>query len=289
MSSSSSSAFSLGSSRLSPVSLLRRGGRSLLRFPMRGLVAFTALGVVLGLGPIAEAALGLSGSGATAAERLHTAVDGIPVVPLDPQTGTLSGIGRLFERAWHDLRPLLLMPPLGSAVSHAAAILLAGPALAGAYAVVLPCTREDAGDAPAAAGSIDANTLVTATGAFLVSYAARLAGLVLLVLPGLVLGLALAPLMAVVADTRCGPWEAVRATWRLTRGRWFEILGFYLTLLALQLAGAVPLLVVDVTSGSPAPSFLATAALLFWTIGIGTWGLFARAHLYRDLQAADRS
>jgi hypothetical protein len=282
--SSSSSAFSFGSSRLSPVSLLRRGGRSLRRFPVRGLAAFVVLGLVMGLGPIAEAVLGLPGGGATLAERLRAGVEGVPVVPLDPQTGTLAGLGSLFERASLDLRPLLLAPPPESVIAHVAAILLAGPALAGAYAVVLPCTREGAGDA--AAGGIGGATLATAVGAFLVSYAARVVGLVLLVLPGLALGLALAPLMAVVADRRCGPWEAVRATWRLTRGRWFEILGFYLTLLAIHLGGAVPLLVVDVTTGGPAPSPIMTGVLLLWTVGVGTWGLFARAHLYRDLEAA---
>ncbi|WP_263788052.1 hypothetical protein [Salinibacter grassmerensis] len=189
-----------------------------------------------------------------------------------------------------------------------AVLLLAGPAVAGAYALALPCTREKGlgsgnedrpGDAshsvrPAHGAALDslhadglsAGVLFSSALAFAAASVATLVGLLLLVVPGAVVAVGLAPLMPLIVETGRGPRGAIRQAWRLTEGHRWQVFGLYLLVwimsaIAAGLAAAVAFGVESL--GGPVAPAAVGAGLLLGT-GVGTWGLLARCCLYRRLK-----
>ena len=177
-----------------------------------------------------------------------------------------------------------LQPDPGPAVSlqvlaiAAGALLLAGPVLASAYAAVLPCVSDGEAEGLGSAG-LKTSALLSAAGAYLVAEVGMAVGLVLLIVPGVVIGAGLAPLMPLIADRGLGPREALRSAWALTAGHRTRIMGLYaLVWLAAFLASGLAY-----GLALAAPDWAAVAVFLAIGGGVGAWNLMARACLYRQL------
>lgn len=89
---------------------------------------------------------------------------------------------------------------------------------------------------PGAASSFALGSLVRALLAIVVAGLAVAAGLVLFIIPGVWLAISLSMITPVIALERAGPVEAMRRSFSLVRGRWWQTFGF---LLMVALMGTV--------------------------------------------------
>lgn len=80
-------------------------------------------------------------------------------------------------------------------------------------------------------------------GAGILTMLAVLAGLVLLIVPGIIVAIALSFTFYFIIDKDFGPIEALKASWSTTKGKWLKLLGLMLTLAGLNILGALALLV----------------------------------------------
>ncbi|MCS4198508.1 DUF975 family protein [Salinibacter ruber] len=317
------------SSSIVPASLLKRAGALLFRYPGRGLAAYAALAVGLSAAtflPRGAAALLGASSGAPALPDIFSEPSGafqvlevLPTYSFSPPDYPGQPTGQAVGEAIDYIEQVPITISVGTvpevflaAGSSVAAFLLAGPAVAGAYALALPCTREKG----AGSGSLDKNILDTGSldtgspdtgsldisslgtsglsgkailssvGAYAAASVATLAGLLLLVVPGAVVAAGLAPLMPLIVDTGQGPRRAIRRAWRLTEGHRWQIFNLYLLVwIAATVAAGMAAVVAFGTESLGGPAGLAGvgAGLLFGT-GVGAWSLLARCCLYRRLK-----
>jgi hypothetical protein len=298
---------SSASASIEPVALLRRAARLLWRFPARAGLAYA--GVVLGLnaglllhltlgvdpGPSNAAAASSTGAseapfGLDVPASLNVATQNLPVNSFSPPTGSWRSVGRVVEHISGSVGAVegsvqIFAPSMqGLAASlqvlaiAAGALLLAGPVLASAYAAVLPCVSDGEAEGLGSAG-LKTSALLSAAGAYLVAEVGMAVGLVLLIVPGVVIGAGLAPLMPLIADRGLGPREALRSAWALTAGHRTRIMGLYaLVWLAAFLASGLAY-----GLALAAPDWAAVAVFLAVGGGVGAWNLMARACLYRQL------
>ncbi len=102
--------------------------------------------------------------------------------------------------------------------------------------------------------------------AFILSAIVTGIGFVLLVIPGIILGIRLSLVTYVIVDKKLGPVAALRESWELTRGSAWNLSLFSILLLLINALGALALVIG-----------------LLWT---GPTSLVANAFVYRKLQAA---
>ncbi|MCS4181635.1 hypothetical protein GGQ07_003094 [Salinibacter ruber] len=302
------------SSSIVPASLLKRAGALLFRYPGRGLAAYAALAVGLSAAtflPRGAAALLGASPGAPALPDILSGPSGafqvlevLPTYSFSPPDYPGQPTGQAVGEAIEYIEQVPITISVGTvpevflaAGSSVAAFLLAGPAVAGAYALALPCTREKgAGSGSLDTGSLDASslgtsrlsgkTILSSVGAYTAASVATLAGLLLLVVPGAVVAAGLAPLMPLIVDTGQGPRRAIRRAWRLTEGHRWQIFNLYLLVwIAATVAAGMAAVVAFGTEslGGPAGLVGVGAGLLFGT-GVGAWSLLARCCLYRRLK-----
>ncbi|MCS4142154.1 DUF975 family protein [Salinibacter ruber] len=322
------------SSSIVPASLLKRAGALLFRYPGRGLAAYAALAVGLSAAtflPRGAAALLGASSGAPALPDILSGPSGafqvldvLPTYSFSPPDYPGQPTGQAVGEAIDYIEQVPITTSVGTvpevflaAGSSVAAFLLAGPAVAGAYALALPCTREKGagsssldknilGTGSLDTGSLDTSSLDTSSldtsslgtsglsgkailssvGAYAAASVATLAGLLLLVVPGAVVAAGLAPLMPLIVDTGQGPRRAIRRAWRLTEGHRWQIFNLYLLVwIAATVAAGMAAVVAFGTEslGGPAGLVGVGAGLLFGT-GVGAWSLLARCCLYRRLK-----
>ena len=91
-------------------------------------------------------------------------------------------------------------------------------------------------------------------------------GFILLIVPGIIASLGLMFTKYLVMDRKLGPVEAMKESWRITKGNRLHLLGFVLTLVGLNILGVIALLV----------GLLVTIPLT----------LLATVHVYRALEHA---
>ncbi|MCS3859263.1 hypothetical protein [Salinibacter ruber] len=312
------------SSSIVPASLLKRAGALLFRHPGRGLAAYAALAVGLSAAtflPRGAAALLGASSGAPALPDILSepsgafqVLDVLPTYSFSPPDYPGQPTGQAVGEAIEYIEQVPITISVGTvpevflaAGSSVAAFLLAGPAVAGAYALALPCTREKGagsssldknilGTGSLDTGSLDTSSLGTSglsgkailssVGVYAAASVATLTGLLLLVVPGAVVAAGLAPLMPLIVDTGQGPRRAIRRAWRLTEGHRWQIFNLYLLVwIAATVATGIAAVVAFGTEslGGPAGLVGVGAGLLFGT-GVGAWSLLARCCLYRRLK-----
>ena len=68
-----------------------------------------------------------------------------------------------------------------------------------------------------------------------------LGGLILLVIPGIYVAIKLQFTPILVADKGLGPVGAVKASWELTKGKWFKLFVFDLLVAGINILGAIAL------------------------------------------------
>lgn len=305
---------SWGSSSIVPTSLLKRGARLLLRRPGRGLLAYAVLAVGLSAAAFlprgAAALLGISE--APILPRISSesdmgtswAMNMLPTYSFSPPDYPEQPTGQAVGDAIESIEQMStatvveMVPEVFLAVAAGvAAFLLAGPAVAGAYALALPCAREEGPESDGAdpanlhANGLSVGSLFSSALAFAAASVAMLAGLLLLVVPGAVVAAGLAPLMPLIVETGREPREAIRRAWRLTEGHRWQIFGLYLLVwvVATIAAGLAAAIAFGVESlGGPAAPAGIGAGLLLGT-GVGAWNLLARCCLYRRLKRLDGS
>ncbi len=73
--------------------------------------------------------------------------------------------------------------------------------------------------------------------------AAVLVGLVLLVVPGVIAAIAFSQAQFLIIDRRLWPIEAMKESWRITKGHWMQLLGLIVLLMLINIAGAIVLMV----------------------------------------------
>ncbi len=76
-------------------------------------------------------------------------------------------------------------------------------------------------------------------GAAIIAWVAVFMGLILFIVPGIVFLIRLWFLAFVIVDTKAGPIEAIQQSWDISRGRTMELLGFFLLLIVLNVAGII--------------------------------------------------
>lgn len=79
--------------------------------------------------------------------------------------------------------------------------------------------------------------------AFLVSKLLIVAGIFLLIVPGVIIGLCLCFVKFTAVEREIGPWEACKESARVTRGHRWQLLGFFIVIILVNIVGALCLLV----------------------------------------------
>jgi uncharacterized membrane protein len=104
-------------------------------------------------------------------------------------------------------------------------------------------------------------------GGVLLTTLAVIAGLILLIVPGIIVSVALTFTLYLVIDRGLGPVNAMKESWRLTKGKRWKLFGFLLAILGINLLG-----------------LLAVFVGLIVTIPVT---MLAMAHAFRILSAAE--
>jgi uncharacterized membrane protein len=182
--------------------------------------------------------------------RLHAA----PVTQTD---NTLSsapppGVKSPYNWAWKTLWPvfwmLLLILIIYGAISGAASsipvlgsVFVSVPLAYGSAYVFLKAARHEKINIEDVFQGF--KTYWNTIGAWILAYLIVLAGLILLVVPGIIFACKLAFVPYLVVDRKMGPTEAIQESWRMSRGHAMEVFGIYLLALLLSIAGLICLVV----------------------------------------------
>jgi uncharacterized membrane protein len=92
-------------------------------------------------------------------------------------------------------------------------------------------------------------------------------GLIFLIIPGLILAIRLSFAPLILIDSKTGPIKSMKESWALTRGHFWSLLGFWLTIAILNILG-----------------FIALGVGFLFTIPISS---FASIHIYRAFSKAN--
>lgn len=85
--------------------------------------------------------------------------------------------------------------------------------------------------------------LLKMAGGMILFYIMLVIGLVLLIVPGIIVGVRFSYFMTAIIDRNMGPIEALKYSWNLTRGNVVNLIGLWFMLLLMLLAGVIALLV----------------------------------------------
>jgi len=163
---------------------------------------------------------------------------------------------------------------------------VAGPATVALYATVLHLTRE--GRVSVAAAGRGLQRFDTAIGTYLAAGLLQVAGLLMLIVPGLVVAAAYLPLLFRVADGTSSTRTALSWTWTHTSGARWAFFTVYVALGVLSV-GPVLLHVALQHWAGGASSLLSTVLALFvpglGAVGIGAYGLCVAVQGYEAVRA----
>lgn len=182
---------------------------------------------------------------------------------MDPtaQRGGNLEVGHLFRRGWAVFRDnlgtvmgaflvYLLLTNLalpfeqGSRIGHLLSLVslfLTAPMMVGIYALYLKLVRGQTAEVADVLSGFQ--QLGRALGVFWLQSIAIGIGLILLIVPGVIVGLGLFPALFLVMDSDLGVVDCLRRAWEMTEGRKPQLFVLVLAIIGLMLLGAVALVI----------------------------------------------
>ncbi len=197
--------------------------------------------------------------------------------PMETRFSPDLSVGTLFSRAWEVFRNHMgfmvgvfliyaLLTSSGGIVGDDGwfgglgdliMFVISGPITAGTYAVALGLIRGEPRDLGEMFNGF--REFGRAFGVFTLYTIVFVCGLVLLIVPGIYIGVALAPAMYLVMDDRLGVVDTLRKAWSMTEGYRWEIFLVGLAIVGINILGLIALLIGVIFTG--AFSLLVGAAL----------------------------